>query len=327
MHYTLPEHFSIRRPSLDDVKALFALLNICELAEFGNIRTSETELRNLWELPGHDLTQDAWLVIAPGEQIVAFAFVVHLAPVSRLFDDINVHPAYADQGLYDYLLELTLERARQLVSTAEAHVRVSVGVTCAEKNAVLHAAAERAGFKHVRSNWLMQIDMDAPPPTPVWPAEIELRPYTPELLRAIYDADNDAFQDHWGHVPFVFEVWQHWTVKREDFDPSLWFLAFAGEEIAGFALCAYENGEAWVGELGVRRPWRQKGLGLAFLYQAFGEFYRRGVRKVVLNVDSQNLTGATRLYIRAGMRAVQQGDIYELELRPGLELSTQTLEK
>jgi GNAT superfamily N-acetyltransferase len=115
-------------------------------------------------------------------------------------------------------------------------------------------------------------------------------------------------------------------VKRDDFDPSLWFVAFDGEEIAGFSLCSYEQGEAWVGELGVRRPWREKGLGLAFLHHSFGEFYRRGVRSVVLNVDSQSLTGATRLYTRAGMHPVEQTDIYELELRPGIELSTETLE-
>ena len=168
--------------------------------------------------------------------------------------------------------------------------------------------------------------MDAPPPEPVWPERVELRPYTSDLLQAVFEADDEAFQDHWGHVSNNFELWQMFTVKRDGFDPSLWFLAYEGDEIAGFALCSYEQGEAWVGELGVRRPWRRIGLGLAFLHHAFGEFYRRGERRVVLNVDSQNLTGATRLYTRAGMHPFEQTDIYELELRPGVELSTQALQ-
>ncbi len=165
------------------------------------------------------------------------------------------------------------------------------------------------------------------PPDPVWPENIELRPYTPDLLRAVYEADEEAFQDHWGHVRLDFETWEHFAVKREGFDPGLWLLAFDGGEIAGYALCSYEQeqGEGWVNELGVRRPWRRKGLGLAFLHHAFGEFYRRGERKVLLNVDSQNLTGATRLYTRAGMRVALQADTYELELRPGIELSIQEL--
>lgn len=325
MSYSLPEKFTVRRPVKEDVSALLAMLQACDLAERGTIRTTETELHDMWELPDHDLTQDAWLVIAPGERIAAFTFVVHFAPVCRIFADLRVHPDYAGLGLYDYLLERSLERARELVSEAQEGVRVSLDAGFVEKNAEMRQAAERAGLTHIRSHWLMQIDMDAAPPRPVWPEHIELRPFSNELLHAVYEADNEAFQDHWGRVPVDFETWQFFSYKREDFDPSLWFLAFDGEEIAGFALCSYELGEAWVGELGVRRPWRHQGLGLAFLYHAFGEFYRRGIRKVVLNVDSQNLTGATRLYTRAGMRPVEQTDIYTVELRPGVEISTETL--
>jgi mycothiol synthase len=76
----------------------------------------------------------------------------------------------------------------------------------------------------------------------------------------------------------------------------------------------------------VRRPWRRAGLGLALLRHSFGEFYRRGTYKVVLGVDSQNLTGATRLYERAGMYIELQYDAYEKELRAGIDLSTQSLE-
>lgn len=325
MRSSLPENFTLRRPREEDISALLAMLQTCDLAEHGTLRTTETELREMWKLPGHDLERDAWLVIAPDERIAAFAFVVHFAPICRIFADLRVHPDYATLGLYDYLLEISLERARALIPEAQEDVRVSLDVAFVEKNAEMRQTIERAGLTHIRSNWLMQIDMDTPPPQPVWPECVELRPFSTDLLHAVYEADNEAFQDHWGRVPVDFETWQFFSYKRESFDPDLWFLAFDGDEIAGFALCLYELGEAWVGELGVRRPWRQKGLGLAFLHHAFGEFYRRGLRKVVLNVDSQNLTGATRLYTRAGMRSVEQTDIYTLELRPGVELSTQTL--
>jgi GNAT superfamily N-acetyltransferase len=75
----------------------------------------------------------------------------------------------------------------------------------------------------------------------------------------------------------------------------------------------------------VRRPWRKHGLGLALLHHAFGEFYRRGTREIGLGVDAQSLTGATRLYERAGMHALLHYDSYEKELRPGVELSVQSL--
>ena len=309
---------------MNDLQTVVALMQTCELAYRGHIFTSENELRTRWELPGYDLAKDAWLVISPDDRAVAMLSIGH-RDAERMRSNPCVHPDYADLGLYECLLEAGIERARELIVEAQADARVTLNVFCAEKNIHLRQALTSANFAHTRSDWTMQIDMDAPPPEPVWPQGIELRPYTPDMLYAVFQADDEAFQDHWGHMPMQFDMWQSWTVRREGFDPSLWFLAFAGDEIAAVALCEYEQGDAWVGELGVRRPWRRKGLGEALLQQAFGEFYRRGIRKVILNVDSQNLTGATRLYKRVGMRPVEQTDIYQLELRPGVELSTETL--
>ena len=128
-----------------------------------------------------------------------------------------------------------------------------------------------------------------------------------------------------GHMEGNYEEWKHWTIERENFDPSLWFLAFDGEEIAGASLCTYQMDNGWVDTLAVRRPWRRKGLGMALMLHSFGEFYRRGKYKVGLGVDSQNLTGATRLYERAGMHVARVYISYEKELRAGIELSTQAI--
>jgi ribosomal protein S18 acetylase RimI-like enzyme len=106
------------------------------------------------------------------------------------------------------------------------------------------------------------------------------------------------------------------------------FLAMDGDEIAGISLCKSENElGGWVDSLGVRRLWRRKGIGLALLHHTFGEFYRRGISNVSLAVDAQSLTGATRLYERAGMHVVRQYNDYEKELRAGKELSTQSVEE
>ncbi len=109
------------------------------------------------------------------------------------------------------------------------------------------------------------------------------------------------------------------------------FIAMDGPsgEIAGLNLCRpvsyYDAERGWVGEIGVRRPWRKQGLGLALLRHAFNEFYRRGKRKVGLGVDAQNLTGALRLYESAGMHVDQAYDTYEKEIRPGREISVKSL--
>ena len=70
--------------------------------------------------------------------------------------------------------------------------------------------------------------------------------------------------------------------------------------------------------LAVGRPWRRCGLAVALLRNAFAEFAKRGKNKAGLDVDATGLTGANRVYERAGMRPTRQKDAYEKELRPGV---------
>jgi ribosomal protein S18 acetylase RimI-like enzyme len=77
--------------------------------------------------------------------------------------------------------------------------------------------------------------------------------------------------------------------------------------------------------LGVRRPYRRTGVALALLHHAFDEFRRRGRSKAVLNVDAQSLTGATRLYEKAGMSVRIRFMLLTKELRPGVDMTTQEL--
>ncbi len=96
-----------------------------------------------------------------------------------------------------------------------------------------------------------------------------------------------------------------------------------GDQIAGISLCWPHPDDdpdmGWVGILGVLSPWRRKGLALALLQHSFSEFWRRGKRKVGLGVDASNLTGAMRLYTKAGMSPYRQFDLYEKKIRPGVD--------
>jgi mycothiol synthase len=104
---------------------------------------------------------------------------------------------------------------------------------------------------------------------------------------------------------------------REEFDPTLWFLAQDGEKIAGALLGRVREAErGWVDQVAVLRPWRKRGLGTALLRQAFEAFHRRGITRVGLGVDGQSLTGAQRLYEQVGMQVTMRIGHYEKELRP-----------
>ena len=228
-----------------------------------------------------------------------------------------VAPAHRGRGIGTRLLELTEQRAHEYVSEAPEGARVAVGQPVGERNPGARELLGRHGYEFVRRFWQMETELAAEPPEPEWPDGIRVETYSPERERAIFDAIEDAFQDHWNFRPHVFEEWRAWNVERESFDGSIWFLALDGDEIAGMSICVLREDAGWINILGVRRPWRRSGLGLALLRQSFVEFRRRGLSRAGLDVDSENPTGATRLYERAGMRVELQSDAYEKVLRDG----------
>ena len=99
--------------------------------------------------------------------------------------------------------------------------------------------------------------------------------------------------------------------------------------MAGICICRREDTEdsesGWVGELGVRRAYRKRGLGLALLKHAFAAFHADGKKRAGLGVDASSLTGALKLYESAGMRVQRQFNQYEKEFRAGKELAVESL--
>ena len=181
---------------------------------------------------------------------------------------------------------------------------------------------------------IMNIGLEDAPAEPVWPEGIVLRTFrdAPDL-RGVIAADAEAFRDHRGFVERdadeARERWEHLVANDPNFDPDLWFLAMDDNRIVGISLCMPQLGDeksiGVVGTLGVVREWRHRGLGMALLLHSFHELRRRGRALATLSVDANSLTGATRLYERAGMHVYRQMTMYELELRPGEELGTQSL--
>ena len=256
---------------------------------------------------------------------MGYAIVWDEDPHVRLHASVDIHPQYKGCGLGTHLA----------LPKAPEGTRVVVRQGKAANDAASGELLLRHGYQVVRYFLQMEIEMSVPPPDPVLPGGISIRTFVRDQdLRALIEADRDAFRDHWGFVEHPLEQqyreWVHVLDTDSDHDPSLWFLAMDGKEIAGIALCRpriiRDPDMGHIDTLGVRRPWRRQGVGLALLHHCFGEFYRRGKHKVSLGVDASSLTGATRLYERAGMHAAQRWAAYEKELRPGRDLTTQRVE-
>jgi mycothiol synthase len=329
MDYAFSAHgVIIRAPRLEELTAICELLNACDQADCGMSDSPLDQLRSDWQDRHFQAATDAWLAVASDGRLAAYAVVSQRLYI-RVRAEVRVHPAFRGQGLGTYLLSLAEQRARQFVALAPAGMRVVLQSGHHSTNQQARPLLEAAGFAGIRHNRVMRIELYQEPALPQWPQGITLRPFVPERdAPTVFAAEGEAFQDHWGHLPHTFEDWyQSRIASQETFKPSLWLLAWEREQLAGSALCGYYLENGVVNSLSVRRPWRRRGLGMALLCQAFGEFYRRGTPVIELGVDSQNLTGATRLYERAGMRVLMGYDIYEKELRSGVDWRVETPEQ
>jgi ribosomal protein S18 acetylase RimI-like enzyme len=221
-----------------------------------------------------------------------------------------VHHDHRERGLGAALLEKMEARASQRlrgIPAAVFHTAIN------DEEAAAATLVRSRGFEHVRTFRHLQIDLDGSPREPGEPpAGTRIRAIEPERdLRRIHAIFVEAFSGEWGYRPIPFEEWIATEVETPSYDPSLWLLATDGDEAVGALSGLVWGDRGWVGELGVRAPWRGRGIASALLRRAFATFASRGLPRVMLNVDSENSTGAVRLYEGVGMRTLRAWDVYE----------------
>jgi GNAT superfamily N-acetyltransferase len=184
-------------------------------------------------------------------------------------------------------------------------------VSDGEKGAL--ALLERAGYKPVRYGFEMKRDLAEPFPDFPMPAGLEVRPVKEEHLRAIFDADAESFRDHWGFVAPTDTRFDGW-IKQHDFNPSLFKVAWDGDQIAGAVqnFVNKEENEEYTRKRGytegifVRRPWRKRGLARALIVLSMKMFKEMGMTETALGVDTENLSGALRVYESCGYRQIKK---------------------
>jgi mycothiol synthase len=241
----------------------------------------------------------------------------------RVLEEDGRIVGYCDVGIREDTLFVDLAapgRWSELLDWAESEARARGAAKTslfAPHEHELAAVAEARGYDKRRESLTMEIELDSPPP-PGDTRGLEVRTYRDDDHDAVIDALNDSFAEDAYWQTITPERFRERFLKARGFDPALWFLAWDGDQLAGFALDYPEFGTdvdlGLVQWLGVRKQWRRRGLGEALLRRSFAELYARGKRRVGLGVDAQNITGALRLYERVGMHATRRYGIWQKDL-------------
>ena len=294
-----------------DAEAVFALQAAQNTAEIGEPDVTVEDVRVSWSDPDLDLSADTWLAFMVDGSAAGYACISARTRGVDFDGEVWVHPTAAD-AIHDELLARLLERAAARATRAGA----ALHVYCLSQSVRRATALARAGFAIVRVVRRMRVDLpDAAPAAVDWPEGYTVR----AIRRPEDDADwvatiNASFAGHFRAHEESVEAWNSKLAERSSFDPALFPVVERGGRIVAVAE-AYDFGDiGWIQRLGVLAADRGHGVGRALLLDAFARFHERGQRRVELGVDTDNATGAVRLYESAGMRAVHRYDLWRREL-------------
>jgi mycothiol synthase len=299
---------TLRPPREDEFDAMLALMNAHQHAAFGEADYTADDLRTWLTTPYVDVARDIRVLEREG-RLIGYADADPTRDEPPLWwCDVKVDPDAAAAEVVPELVAWLDERA------AEGRLRVWTS----ETDTRIVEAFTALGFEPLRHSYRMEIDLAEAGRAPEWPDGISVRTASDDDHRPVHAAMVEVWQDTNDPVDETFEEWAHWHVQRDSYDPELWLLAHAVDELAGFAICRVDPVDpaaGYVALLGVRRPWRRRGLGEALLLHSFETFRRKGLTRGTLGVDASSVTGATRLYERAGMRVYRDTVFLERPVR------------
>lgn len=221
-----------------------------------------------------------------------------------------VDPAYRGRGIGRTLLAWN-ERQSMDLATQHAVDRPAVYAAFYAEGRPGGRLLRHAGYEVVR--WFFDMVRpsldDLPVELPPLPDGLEVRPVAPEQYVPIWRANREAFRDHWGGSDDS-EAAMRRFLESPEMDPSLWLVAWDGDEVAGGVIngiYAAQNEalglrRGWLDSVFTRRPWRKRGLARALIARSLVVLRERGMTSAALGVDADNPTGALGLYEQLGFR-------------------------
>ena len=304
-----------------DYPVMVAILDACNAADGLDFINTVDEVAWVFaHLTNCDPVRDMIFAEVDGET-VAFSRVwwTEEGGGERLCKSLGfVHPDYRRHGLGTAMLRYNERHLRQVAREhpAEHPKLFRVWATDTEEGA--QALFAGAGYQPVRHMIMMTRPIDLPLPEAPMPPGLGVRPVEPDHVRPIWDAMWEARRDHWGYVEPTEQDYQRWTRDRL-FAPELWKVAWDGEQVAGMVLNRidreqnekYGRQQGYTHGVFVRRPWRRRGLARSLLVQSIRMFREMGMEETALGVDTQNPSGALRLYESVGYRQVQRHTFFD----------------
>ena len=233
--------------------------------------------------------------------------------------EVYVHPEVRRQGYGTRLLAWAEARARAAVAQGDGGPagKAQQFGGGGRDTEPFRAFAAAMGYEPYRYHNEMRRPLADPIREAPLPDGLEVRPVLPAHHRAIWDADEEAFRDHWDHAEPVDGDFERFF-NDPNIDTSMWQVSWDGDEVAGLVINSIvdveneQTGElvGWLDSVATRRPWRGRGVAGALIARSLQVLRDRGMEIASLGVDIENPTGALGLYESFGFRPRMQWAFY-----------------
>jgi mycothiol synthase len=304
-----------------DLEAIASLLNASKSAMTFDQWPSVPEMLMQFDDPSVDETRDICLWETGAGELVAVAGL--MIPAAESFNRIlwfEVLPSAKSERLETQILDWGAERMGEF---AKERGVATIAMLCPahEENGDRINLLENSGLKIERYFLAMERSLSETIPEPQLPEGFRLRGVGGEEDAETWvETFNETFIEHWNHFELTVEAFKN---KLDDptYRSDLSLVAIAPDDtIAALCDCYIieKDGpdieQGWINVLGTKRGFRKQGLGRSILLAALQNFQAEGLDTVILYVDAENLSGATRLYESVGFRRVNTQIAYMKEL-------------
>ena len=311
----LPDGLTARPMTADDLSAAAGLLAAAEPVDDTGEHLDADDLAEWWADGLVDLPRDGRAVCTDDGTLVALAVVVSMAGVRedhQVLLEGRVHPGWRGRGIGRALLHWQLHRGAEVHRRDHPQLPARLTVSVYPGMRSLESLARRAGFTAERWYADMERPLTRLPEVPAVP-DVDLVPFTWDRDEEVRRAHNTAFTDHHGSAERDETAWRAWFTGQRAFRPDLSVLALVGGAVAGYVLTYVYDADtratgvqqAHLGQLGVLRPVRGRGIASAAIVAALRAGAAAGCDTAGLQVDTENPTGAFGLYQRLGFRPVR----------------------
>jgi mycothiol synthase len=298
----------LRRP--DDYPEMNTIANATRRAMGMSFTTSDEQMADFYEhATRFDRDRDVAVLERDGH-VIGYTRVGLLVEGSgrHLYELVSfIDPTIDPAPAYPAMLALMEAHARRLAADDPAHDKV-ITTFGGDSAPVLEQLVLAAGFEPVRHGYSMVRPHVDDLPDSELPPGLEIRPVRPEHVRAIWEAGAEAFRDAYGFVEPTDDDYQRFLTDPIESQTDLWQVAWDGDEVAGQVRAFINDQEnrdlgrkrGYTESISVRRPWRRRGVARALIGASIRALRERGMTETALGVDTENVSGALRVYEACG---------------------------